>query len=177
MDNTGVHQFELTDARGQPHSYLVTEHPAGDGMEIMYALLAMGAPTVLSLAGAALKSEDLVRAMFHALSGEEGGIDLGGVSELATMLAGLDLGSVGAELGRALGTGKAPDLTRKVLSRTLRDGQALAGKGAIDLAYQANYAELLTAVWKVSQINRFFPVPSTSSSSPSATQGTAQLAS
>jgi hypothetical protein len=163
VENTGVHQFELLDARGQPHQYLVTEHPAGEGMAVMFELLAVGAPTVLGLAGAALKSEELLGAVLAALSDDTAEL---ATSELGKMLAGLDLAAAGAELGRALGTGKAPELTRRILSRTIRDGQPVAK--VLDLAYQANYGELLLAVWRVCAINRFFPVPSTSGSEPKA---------
>lgn len=158
MENTGVHQFTLTDANGKPHDYLVTEHPGGEGMTIMFELLALGAPTVLGLAGAALKSEELLGSVIGAFKAE-GESTAGDVSELARQFAALDLGSVGNELGKALAMGKAPELTRKILSRTHRDGRPLATH--IDIAYQANYLELLTALWRVCSINRFFPVPST----------------
>lgn len=160
--NTGVHQFTLTDARGREHSYVVTEHPAGEGMEVMFALLALGAPTLLGLTGAALKSEEMLGAVMQALSGDASAPGSGDASDLARMLSDLDLEAVGRELGAALGTGRAPELTRKVLSRVHRDGKPLMS--VFDLAYQANYFELLYAIWKVCSINRFFPVPSTSSS-------------
>jgi hypothetical protein len=165
VENTGTHTFQLADARGASHDYLVMEHPAGEGMAIMYELLALGAPTVLGLASAALRSEELLRAIVEALSGDAPAL---GASDLGKMLAGLDLAGIGPEIERALGTGRAPSLTRKVLAHAFRDGKPLAGTG-LDLAYQANYAELLTAVWKVCSINRFFPVPSTSSMSSAAT--------
>lgn len=165
---TGVHEFELTDYRGQVHSYTVTEHPAGEGMELMYALLGLGAPTVLELVGATLKSEEMLRAVMAAVVGGDGVAGLGDVADLVRMLDGIDLGDVGRELGKAFGEGKVPaGLTRKVMSRSYRDGRPLGGErgGNFDLAYQANYAELLQATWKVCQINRFFPLPSTSSAS------------
>ena len=152
----GVHTFELNG-----HSYLVQEHPAGEGMEIMYELLGLGAPTVLGLAAAAIKSEELLRAVLEAMKGVDSEVTMG---DLGGMLSSLDLGSAGAELGKAIGTGKAPGLTKKILSRTHRDRQPIAR--CFDTAYQANYAELLQAVWKVCTINRFFPVPSMSPSLP-----------
>lgn len=161
MSDTGIHQFELTDAAGVAHAYLVTEHPGGEGMELMYALLGLGAPTVLGLAGAALKAEDLLRAVIGALRGEgEGESQESDWSELAGLVAGIDFGTVGLELGKALGSGQAPALTKKLVSRVYRDGKPLAT--VFDRAYQANYIELLQLVWRVCAINRFFPVPSTS---------------
>ena len=168
MENTstGMHQFQLTDANGKSHSYVVAEHPAGEGMELMYALLGLGAPAVLGLAGAALKSSDMLGAVIRALSGGDSGVS--NTAEMGKLAADLDFASVGAEIGKALGTGRAPDLTRRILSRTHRDGRNLGADGGIDLSYQANYAELLVAVWRVCTINRFFPVPSTSPSSSAA---------
>lgn len=172
MENTGVHTFELIDARGASHSYTVTEHAAGEGMEIMYALLGLGAPAVLSLAGAALKSEDMVRAIMGALGGGDGesATDL---SSFTAMLADLDFAKVGSEVSLALGSGRAPLLTRQILKNTYRDTRRLTEAG-IDLAYQANYMELLTATWKVCQINGFFPLPSTLRTSLSGQNPTSQ---
>lgn len=163
MSETGTHQFQLHDAAGVAHNYVVNEHPAGEGMELMYALLGLGAPAVLGLASAALRSEDMLGAVMRALSGGDSGV----ADTVGQMAADLDLTTVGVEVGKALGSGRAPDLTRRILSRTYRDGRSLGGVGGsgIDLAYQANYAELLVAVWRVCTINRFFPVPSTSQSS------------
>jgi hypothetical protein len=171
VEHTGVHQFELTDRDGVPHGYLVTEHPAGEGMDIMYALLGLGAPTVLGLAGAALRSEEVLGAVMAAFGSDAPAL---AGSDLMRMLAELDLSSVGAEVSRALGTGRAPELTRRVLSRTHRDGKPLAQH--LDVAYQANYTELLQAVWKVCSINRFFPVPSTSQASSTGTRAAPTLA-
>lgn len=170
MDNgAGVHTFTLHDSQGQPHSYVVTEHPAGEGMELMYELLGLGAPAVLSLAGAALRSSELLGAALRALGGEGEAPSSGDATELARMVADLELDKVGAEVGRAFATGKAPALTKRILSRAFRDGKPLN----IDLAYQANYSELLMAVWKVCAINRFFPVPSMSPGSPPAARAQA----
>lgn len=166
--STGVHQFELTDALGRSHSYLVMEHPAGEGMALMYELLGLGAPGVLALAGAALKSQEMAASIAGALAGEGGGVSAADVADLGRMLADLDLEKLGGEIAKALGTGRAPALTRKLLARTHRNGKSLSDDLTFGQAYQANYAELLQAVWRVCSINRFFPVPSTSASSSSA---------
>jgi hypothetical protein len=158
--HTGVHQFTLLDARGREHSYVVTEHPAGEGMEVMFALLSMGVPTALGLAGAALQTEKLLNALVAAFTtGAEASASEDDWKDLASMAVGLDLPAVGRELGVALASGRAPELTRKILSRTHRDGHPLSN--TFDLAYQANYLEMIQAIWKVCWANRFFPVPST----------------
>lgn len=175
--NTGIHEFELVDARGKSHRYSVTEHPAGEGMEIMFALLSMGAPTVLGLAGAAVQSERLLGMVIEAFSTESDGTppsreDFG---DLAKLAVGIDLPSVGRELGVALAGGKAPQLTRKILSRVNRDGQFLRNEAAFDMAFQANYLELLVLIFRVCSINRFFPVPGTLLDSPQGTGTTGTI--
>ena len=168
----GVHKFQLTDAKGQPHTYIVNEHPAGEGMAIMFALVGLGAPTVLGLAGAAIQSERLLGAVVDVVRGKtDDETDDDDWKDFAGMAVGLDLPSVGREVGLALATGKAPELTKKVLARTFRDGKPLLE--VFDQAYQANYFELLEAVFRVCRINQFFPVPSTSGSSESPTEAAA----
>jgi hypothetical protein len=159
MEATGVHSFQLTDAQGKSHNYVVVEHPAGEGMEIMYQLLSLGSPTVLGLVGAALNSTDLLGAVGRALRGGDSGI--ADKAALGRQLAGLDLASVGIEVGKALGAGTAPSLTRQVLSRVHRDTHKL-DPATFDRAFQANYWELLQLLWRVIAINRFFPVPAIS---------------
>lgn len=159
LAGTGAHTFQLTDAQGQTHDYLVTEHPAGEGVEIFYQLMGLGAPTLTGLLGAALKAEDLLGALFDALTSSDETARQLDTSDLAKLLGDLNLEQVGQEIGRALGTGKAPALTRALLKHTHRDGQPLAK--VFDRAYQANYWELMQLIWKVCQVNRFFPDSST----------------
>lgn len=166
-DGTGIHQFELADARGRSHTYVVAEHPAGEGMAIMFALLGLGAPTVVQLVSAALASDDLIGAIVSALGKDAPDL---GTSDLGRMLREVDFRAVAPELGRALAADSIPGLARRIVSRTHRDGQPLSG-GAFELAYQANYGELLQAVWRICSINRFFPLPSTSESAPALARG------
>jgi hypothetical protein len=160
-ERTGRHEFQLTDADGNLHDYLVTEHPAGDGTEIVFELLGLGAPTALQLAGAALTSDDLLRAILGVAGGAGFNADTGAAA--LAELADIDFGKAGGEIQRAFGTGKAPmALVRKLVSRAWRDGQKVAE--VYDQAYQANYWELAQLVGKIIAINRFFPVPPTSAS-------------
>lgn len=166
MEGTGVHEFTLTDARGAEHSYLVQEHPAGDGCAIFYELMGLGMPTLLGLLGAALKSEELIRDVLAAMSAKsDEDAPPFDWQDLARKLGELELEKVGQEIGRALATGKAPALTRALLSKTHRDGKLLNG-AAFDLAYQANYWEMVRAIFKVCQVNRFLGDFSTLPSSP-----------
>jgi hypothetical protein len=161
MSTNGVHEFTLTDAQGAAHSYLVTEHPAGEGTEIVFELLGLGAPTALQLVGAALASDDFLRAVLGAMGGD--GLQADATATALQQLAAVDLGKVGAELSRSFAVGKAPvSLVRRIVANATRDGQRLST--AFDRAYQANYWELAQLVGKVIAINRFFPGLPTSAS-------------
>lgn len=166
----GIHEFELTDAHGRVHRYMVTETPAGEGVEVMFAILSLGAPTVLGLAGAAVKSESMLGMISAALQGQvDGDTSDADYAEVAQAAISLDLPAIGREIGMALASGKMPGITKKLIARVHRDSKALRDPAVFDLAFQANYLELLTLLWKVCTINRFFPVPGTSESSPAGT--------
>jgi hypothetical protein len=172
---TAVHRFTLTDYAGTAHTYIVQEHPAVEGLEVLYELMGLVAPSLLGLASAALRSQDLVGA-FLGLSRAEPDDDAGDGGEttpaalapsraetddFSKMLSKLDLSTVGQELSKALLTGRAPKLTRRLVQHVHRDTKPLADDGHFARAYQANYYELMQLVWKVCAINRFFPQPST----------------
>lgn len=171
-----IHRFTLTDYAGTAHTYLVQEHPAIEGLEVLYELLGLGAPSLLGLASAALRSQDLVGAFLglaRAEASEDGGgtaITSGETDDFSKMLAKLDLSTVGQELSKALLTGRAPKLTRRLVQYVHRDSKPMADDGHFARAYQANYYELMQLVWKVCALNRFFPQPSTWGSSGSASQ-------
>lgn len=170
----GPKRFQLTGADGRVHEYLVQEHPGEEGMGVLFDLIALGAPTLLGLAAAALKADDLIGTVFQALRGGEDTerpVTSGDTGKLSNMIGSLDLGQVGVELSRSLATGRGPKLARAILSKSFRDGKQLADDGHFSLAYQANYAELMQALWKVCEINRFFPQLSTWLSSPANTTG------
>lgn len=153
--DTGTHQFVLTDARGQPHSYVVQEHAAGDGVEIVFELMGLVGPTVLEGLAAALASGDLLRSLLDVVRGGDSDPESPDVD-----LTALDLGKIGAELQRALLSRRCGPLARKIVSRSIRDGHPVPD--VFEVAYQANYLELLQLLRQVVAINRFFPVPSTS---------------
>jgi hypothetical protein len=162
---TGVHEFDLTDARGVSHHYVVTEHPGGAGISVMYRLLSLGAPTVASIAAAALASERVVALVTEALAdgdGDGASISADDVGEIFKILAELDVSEVGAAIGAALGSKAAIPLTYDILAFTSRDNRPV--KEVFDTAYQANWMELGRAVWAVCGYNRFLVGVGTSSS-------------
>ena len=161
-----VHSFNLTDADGGTHAYIVAEHPGGEGMAIAFELLSLGLPTVLRLAGAAMESDTFLATAVRAVSGTslQAGSEGDTLAELRSMLSGIDFGQAAEDVRVALGSGQAPALVRRILSRTYRDGKPLSSDASFDLAYTRNYMELLKAVWQVARINRFFPELSMSAS-------------
>jgi hypothetical protein len=183
---TPLHTFQLPDRQGRMHTYLVHEHNALDGMALMYELLGLGAPALISIIGAAMQSEDLIGSVIATMRAGAGpratetperlepGVEYEeaapsepevSTADLSRMLGKTQLGAVGQDIAKALATGKAPLLTRKVLAHTLRDNRRLSDEGVFALAFKANYGEMLQALWRVCQINDFFPVPSMFSSS------------
>jgi hypothetical protein len=150
-------QFVIKDADGNDRRYEVTPHNAVQGQAIMWDLVALGAEPVARLADSALKSEEVVAGLASALaSGGVGKLLDGGAVEL---LGGIDLGAVGADVKRAIVSMPMQRLTRDILRHTTREGRALSDDTVFGLAYQANYGELLRAVWEVVKINRFLSLP------------------
>jgi len=127
-DDTPI-RFSLTDADGGPHDYLVALHGAVEGQGIAWRLLAAGA-------------EPLARLIASA----SGGLDAAA------------LGSLGADVRAAILSVGAPAMTRDILRYTSRDGAPLANDAAFNAAFRGNYSEMLLAVRRVTEINRFLPV-------------------
>lgn len=146
--------FTLKDASGQEHSYRGVPHGAIEGQEVMWQLVALGAEPVARLAQLALSSSN-VRDLLNA----DG-------AKLQQILGGADFSTVGADVRKALVATNMSKLAREILRNTMRDGKPLSvdasGNGVFDQAYRANYGELLQAVWRVVQANRFLPLPGTS---------------
>jgi hypothetical protein len=151
-------QFVIKDADGVDRHYEVTPHNAVQGQAIMWDLVALGAEPMARLASSALKSEEVVAALASTLAEKGGAAKLldGGVVEL---LGDIDIGAVGADLKRAIMSMPMAKLTREILRHTTREGRPLSDDTAFGLAYQANYGELLRAVWEVAKINRFLSLP------------------
>ncbi len=149
-----IERFTLADAEGAEHAYTVSRHPAGQGMEIVFVLLAHGAGALAPF----------IRTLL------DGGVSLAGLmggkedGQIDQVLAGVDFQAVAGEVKALLAGPDAIPLVRKLLTYVHRDGQRLADTAAFDLAYTGNYAELLAACWRIIGINRFFPLPGISSS-------------
>lgn len=127
-------EFTLLDDSDTPHGYVVPLHPAVEGQRLMCQILALAAGPLADLAAA-----------FQRADGN--GLD-----------ADVDLAAVGRQVGAALASDAPPRLIRELLRYTARDGKGLAGDGDFNVAYTGNYGELLVALWRVVEANRFLPL-------------------
>lgn len=148
----GLVEFVLDDAKGNPHKYTVQLHPTNEGQEILWTIIALGGEPLASL--------------LQGVAGPviEGLID-GGLATaldnpdlLKEALASIDWSATGHAIARSLRTTNMPKLTRALFRFTYRDGAHLRDPGAFNVAYQANYGEMLTALGKVIGANRFLPL-------------------
>ncbi|NOT72460.1 MAG: hypothetical protein HOP09_14660 [Hyphomicrobium sp.] len=162
--NTGIHEFVLQDALKQDHRYLVVEHNAGDGMDIMFALMGAGAPAILGLVGAVMRTESAVSEIGKALE-PDGDESRSVVDQIRALVADVDIAALGADVQRVLTKSDATALVRRILKNTHRDGKPLSDDFVFGGAYKANYFEALVATWRVISINRFFPLLPTLGSS------------
>ena len=129
------HTFTVKDVDGNPHIYHLTFHPPTQGQRIMFQLLAMVSTPGSALAGALLSGESL----------ED--IDLGSINWTG----------LGAELRDTFASEMTPQLSTQLLSFAVRDNVPLTA--GFDMAYKANYGELLGALWEVIRANRFLSLP------------------
>lgn len=148
--------FTLVDADGQPHEYSCRPHPAREGSDIMWRLVALGAEPL----GRAAKG------LLHTL--DAGNLrqlmdDPNGLEKIA---AAVDFAALGADVRAALQATPMSELVHAVLKYTSRDGKGLSNPILFDAAYTRNYGELLRAAWEAVQANRFLSLPATSSTGP-----------
>lgn len=153
-------EFQLDDAEGNPHSYYVTLHPFDSGSRISYELVRAGGPALPRLLAMVLADGGVLEKLQDSLGaagGEASLDDLGGI--VGDIAKSIDLRAVGADLESVLHSLDGADLAKRVLSRAVRDGKPLSEPENLTAAYAGNYAEMWTAVLKIAQANRFFPVP------------------
>lgn len=143
-----MHTFTLPDSNGEPHDYLVLTHPGGPGMDLVFELVSIGIGPVVEMLATFLGSDDIQK----AIADDEGSV----VESALRQLTQLDLSRVAAEIQKVLATGQVPDLLRKVLAHTQRDGKKLGEPRHYDAAWRGNYTEGLFAAWRVIEINGFF---------------------
>ena len=156
--------FTINDNDGKPHEYVLALHPALRGLAISAQLMSIGVEPLATLADAAISGEKLSALLLDALGTPEPGDKPMALSEqaealiedvdLVALLSDLDLPRVAVAVRSAISGVNLAALAPEILSECQRDGITLK-PAAIDLAYAGNYVELLTACWRVIQVNRF----------------------
>lgn len=127
----GVIRFTLKDADGKEHKYTTIKLSPDEGEPLMWKLTGMCSESLGVLMGAMLSGK---------------GVD-----------DNVDLSGVGRDIANALRTEDMVGLRKAVLKHTTRGGDSLADPVNFNKAYQANYTELLHAVWEVLRVNNLFP--------------------
>lgn len=136
-------ELTLTDDEGNAHSYMIARHPATEGGRVMCQILG-------------LVTGPLARLIVSAFKAMEGGGTLGDV--LSRDISDLDLDGVGQQVGAVLLSEASPKLIRELMRYVSRDGQRLSVDHAYNVAYTANYGELILALWEVVKANGFLPL-------------------
>lgn len=112
----------LTDAAGEPHDYMLTQHPAFEGTALLMKLASVGGGPL----GQILE-----------------GADLGGAGLLDSEGSGAAVGEGIKLLAANLMDAGGPDLIKQVFRYTVRDNEKM--DSAFNSAFQGNYGELLAA--------------------------------
>lgn len=144
----GALQFQIKDADGNPHEYIVGRHDADQGLRICFILMGHAAGALVPLLEPLLSGKTSLASV------------MGGKADDA--FEGVDLSKAAAEVKALLLDPSSIQLVRDIMVETTRDGKVLRNPAAFNEAYGANYGELLKALWKVVQHNRFFPLSATS---------------
>jgi hypothetical protein len=149
MIPSGTVEFTLTDWQGKTHTYqthLFT--PSDGGLDIMWQITALGAEPLGRIVDGVTSGAGMVSAMMAG-----GGLD---------KAVEIDFSGLGADVAKALMVLDAGAFSRRIMSRTLRDGKRLDDDSTFDGAYRGNYWEFQRACWEVVKVNRFFPSLATS---------------
>lgn len=155
--------FTLTGADDKPHEYTVALHPARRGLAITAQLMSIGAEPLATLADAAITGEKLSTLLTEALGDGEKNFSEQAEAliedvDLVALLSDLELPRVAVALRTSISDIDLAALAPDILSECQRDGVSLGGANGgatIDRVYAGNYVELLTACWRVIQVNRF----------------------
>lgn len=142
--------FSAKDREGVAHAYVVELHPASEGQAVMWQLVALIAPTLLTGLKGLLPLLDTFRGQkLSSLLDDPQALE-----QAKSALATTDMAGIGAEIQKAL-SGSPAKLVAEILSKTTRDGKHISNKLAFDSAYTGNYSELRRAVWEVTVANHF----------------------
>lgn len=140
-------EFELRDDYGDVHSYTVMKHPARDGWRLALRLLrVLGKPLGMSFEGLSPMAIRSALAQMGAAVKEMAAPDEStGVIEFSPI--GEAISHLAMELINH------PELIGDLLEHTYRDNQELRDPGVFDIAFQANYGELMMVMKEVAMVN------------------------
>lgn len=156
-----MHQFSLDDRAGKAHQYRVEPHPAGVGAALALRVQALATEPLVEVLRTIASAPGLQRLGTALQEGSEQdttALLADAAGDLLRTVKDLDLSTIGRTLSGMLATKDGPDLVKQILARTWRDGRSLGEPMDFDAAYQANYGEMLRAVFEVVRYNGFFPL-------------------
>ncbi len=151
-------RFTLTDGDGASHDYEVLPHNTDQGLAIVGRLMQAGIPALASAIGSAMAGGPA------GVLGQIAALRAGGGTPdgLQALLASVDFAGLGDKLALAIPqldiARLGPELMRHTM-RTNADGKLVKLDSPVEfnLAYKANYWELIAACQKVIAHNRFLP--------------------
>ena len=123
----------IVDDDGAAHEYVITCHPAVEGLRLASALFGLAGP-----------------AMGKLLDGLKGA-----PTSAALLASDLDLGPLVRELAQSVVAADMAGLVRDLLRHSTRDGLLLSSEAALNNAFGGNYGEPAEAVAAVVEVNGF----------------------
>lgn len=151
-----IERFELTDADGNAHQYIVEPLPVMKGLRISKRIVGALARGVLP----ALASN--FEALYTSATSGIGDAEFTG--KLSDMLKDMDVRGAAADIGAVI-EDFPEDLILRCFERVIRDDVSLKNTHAMEQAYNANYGELYQALIKIIAVNKFVPFGSKSGAS------------
>lgn len=139
--------FELNDAQGKAHQYVIIPHGWEDGLDVVDALLDIGLGPVAELLYA-----QAMEAAKVANKSDAPGANI----DMSAMLKNFDRKEAVKSIRDGLRTsGGMKRLAPLLLKNTHRDGQPLTQSQLMGV-YPQNWGELRSALMKVMEVNGFF---------------------
>lgn len=154
----------LNDADGKPHTYVVYPHPAEEGQEVFWQLVAIASEPGGAFVQKLLDSGDILERVISGIRQalkEEDETDGPADQDLAGLVRGIDFGSLGQDIRRTLASSQMPGLAKDLLRHTVRDGKMLSESVHFNEAYTANWGEYIQALLLAVEVNRFFALLTT----------------
>lgn len=161
----------IYDGDGEPHRYEIILHPATEGQDLLWELLAIAMQPGGAFVQALIEGDGLdtlisaIRA--HMGAGDDGDEDAEDEADAADIdiveiLRGANFGTIGGDIQRTIMSTKMSPLARRLLAHTLRDDKPLDNDVHFNEAFTGNYGEYLRALLAAIDVNGFFALLGTS---------------